>query len=128
MTEIATTLWDRATKALKGAEQLLEIDPNGVASRAYYAAFHAVSALFALESVSFNKHKAVEAAVHRDLVLAGRWTKELGADYSYLHRLRNTGDYGGQTHVSISDATQSIECAKRILKAVHQPHPAVFIK
>jgi uncharacterized protein (UPF0332 family) len=71
--EYARTEWDRALEPLAAATLLL---PHGgfdsAASRAYYAAFHAASALFALEGRTFTKHSALEAAVHRDLVKAER--------------------------------------------------------
>jgi len=68
----------------------------------YYAAFHAVTALFALEGKSFSKHTAVRAAVHGELVKTGRWPVELGASYNDLMSARHTGDYGGVNHVSKS--------------------------
>ena len=65
--------------ALRDANLLLA---NGgldsAASRAYYAAFHAVTALFGLEGRTFAKHSALEAAVHRDLVKTGKWASDLG--------------------------------------------------
>jgi len=45
MREFALTEWERAHKALVSARQLAESDPDSAASRAYYAAFHAVTAL-----------------------------------------------------------------------------------
>ena len=66
------TQWDRAVDAIRDADLLLANGGfDGAASRAYYAAFHAVTALFSLEGRIFTKHSAVEAAVHRDLVKAG---------------------------------------------------------
>ena len=70
------------------------MSPDAAASRAYYAAFYAVSALFALEECDFAKHSQVRAAVHRDLVKSGRWPTERGEDYSFILRLRETADYG----------------------------------
>ncbi|MBI3923169.1 MAG: HEPN domain-containing protein [Armatimonadetes bacterium] len=61
-------LWQRAQNALKSAEVLVGVSGDDAASRAYYAAFHAVSALFATRGQVFSKHTAVRAAVHRDLV------------------------------------------------------------
>lgn len=118
MSELAKALLERAETSLKGARALLGIDPDGSASRAYYSAFNAVSALFAERGRTFVKHKAVETAVHRDLVLAGIWPRDLGADYSFLHRLRDAGDYGGETHVSEESAAAAITAADRILDAV----------
>lgn len=118
MSELSEALFERAETSLKGARALLGIDHDGAASRAYYSAFNAVSALFAARGRTFVKHKAVETAVHRDLVLAGVWPRELGADYSFLHRLRDAGDYGGETHVSEESAGEAIAAAGRILDAV----------
>lgn len=64
-------------------------------SRAYYASFHAVSAMFAMQHKNFSKHTAVKAAVHRDLVNTGKWPKELG------------------------------EAAHRILKAIEKIYPEI---
>ena len=80
----AVDLWQRARQALATARNLVQSDPDAAASRAYHAAFYAVSAYFAGRECSFTKHSAVEAAVHRDLVKPGIWTPELGAAYSSL--------------------------------------------
>lgn len=93
------------------------------ASRAYDAAFHAVSALFAAEGTFFRKHSAVEAAVHRDLVRQGRFSQDLGRDYDELVRWRETGDYGGGLHVTGEEARASLDAARRVLDAVAREHP-----
>jgi uncharacterized protein (UPF0332 family) len=72
------------------------------------------------EGKTFSRHSALEAAVHRDLVRAKRWPENLGADFSYLRGLRETGDYGGGIHVSSEEAHKAIEAADRILAAVSQ--------
>jgi len=119
-------LWKRATKALVVARSVLELDSNAAASRAYYAAFYAVSALFLLRGDTFTKHSAVEAAVHRDLVKPGIWDQTLGKGYSLLHNLRNTGDYGCAQNVPSDKARQAVETASRILKAVTDMRPEAF--
>ena len=68
---MAEALWDRAKVALKVSRHCLSVSPDAAASRAYYAAFYAVSALLALGGRTFKKHSALEAAVHRDLVKPG---------------------------------------------------------
>ena len=94
MNLLAADLWERAKKALAVAKAVSTLDPDSAASRAYYAAFYAVSARFALEGKTFRKHSAVEAAVHRDLVKAGIWSTDLGQGYSRLSDTRSIGDYG----------------------------------
>ena len=122
----ALDYWTRAVQALKTAGLLSATDPDAAASRAYYAAFHAVSALFALRRVTFSRHTALEAAVHRDLVKTGQWSPDLGADFSFLLRLRATGDYGGAAHVSKEDAAEAVAASSHILGAVRDAHPAAF--
>lgn len=118
MNRDAESLWERAQRAARTASTLVEEDPDAAASRAYYAAFYAVSALFAKEDRFFSRHRAVEAAVHRDLVREGRWSQTLGKAYSSLRRLRSIGDYGTSQHVSARDAAGAVKNAEMILEAV----------
>jgi uncharacterized protein (UPF0332 family) len=126
MNEEATGFWERSLKTLLSAKLLLQADSDNSASRSYYAAFYAVSALFALRGRTFTKHSAVETAVHRDLVRPGHWPKELGAHYSSLLRLRARADYGVLEHASEDEAKEAIKAVERILRAVNEVHPDVF--
>lgn len=123
---VANDFWERALDALRVAQMVLETSPDSSASRAYYAAFYAVSAYFTLENRSFRKHTAVEAAVHRELVRPGIWPKQLGADYSALHELRGLGDYGVMEHVTPDDAREAVRLAENLLQTVVKLHPNVF--
>jgi uncharacterized protein (UPF0332 family) len=115
----------RAEQALKTAIRLAEEDPDGAVSRAYYAAFYAASALFANEGRTFTKHASLEAAIHRDLVKAGRWPISLGKDYTFLMDLRTTGDYGVELHATVLEAKDAFRRAENILKTakkiIHSP-------
>jgi uncharacterized protein (UPF0332 family) len=121
-------MWDRAVRSLRTAALLVEDDPDSAASRAYYAAFHAVSALFAVKGRSFTKHSAVQAAVYRELVHAGLWKVAQGKDYSFLVELRFTGDYGGAKRVGTDEAREAVRSARRILVAVRDAAPNVFVE
>ena len=125
MKEFADGEWDRAVRSLASSEQLLSTDPDSSASRAYYAAFHAVTALFAMQNQEFSKHAAVRSALHRDWINTGQWTANLGQDYDFLMDLRETGDYGGLRHVSADDARSALQSARRILAAVQTSCPAL---
>lgn len=118
MKEFAAVEWHRATTTPASAQKLAETDANSAASRAYYAAFHAVTALFALRGQSFSRHSAVRAAVHRELVRGGTWPAELGKTYDALLELRATGDYGGLQQVSPNGAMDAVAMARRVLDAV----------
>ena len=123
MKEFAAAEWERANRALASSRKLMDADPDSAASRAYYAAFHAVTALFALRGQTFSKHAALRAALHRDLVRAGHWQAELGRAYDFLMDMRETGDYGGLVQVSRDDARMTLEKASCILEAVRTTCP-----
>ena len=126
MNREAVDLWERAVEALRAARAVLPVSPDAAASRAYYAAFYAVSALFAGENRTFTRHAAVESAVHRDLVHEGRWAAELGASYTRLVKMRELGDYGGGRHVDAEEAARAIDAAEEIVRAVGTLHPEAF--
>jgi uncharacterized protein (UPF0332 family) len=121
--EYAAQSWFRARKELEIARAVLSLDPNSAANRAYYAGFHAVTALFALEGKSFSKHTTVRAAVHNELVKTGRWPVELGASYNDLMSARHIGDYGGLIHVSREEAEDAIAIAETVILAAHRLAP-----
>jgi uncharacterized protein (UPF0332 family) len=124
--EYVNALWQRAKESIRGAEALVDIDPNAAASRSYYAAFHAVSALFGIEGRVFKKHSEVLASVHRDLVHAGRWPLQLGAAFSHLNSQRRVGDYGAIGRISRDEAIVCVERAKQILEAVRRENQEAF--
>jgi hypothetical protein len=123
MTPEIKALWDRALRALKSARLMADSDPDGCASRAYYATFYAVSALLAFEGRTFRKHAALEAAVHRDLVKSGKWSTDVGAAYSHLAKTRMTADYGAVVRLTAKDAKIAIRNAALVIRAVRQVSP-----
>ena len=126
MNQEAAELWGRALQAFHTAKQIAETDPDAAAGRAYYAAFYAVSAFFALQGKTFSRHSALEIAISRDLVKAGHWSAELGKIYSFLLELRSTGDYGGAIHVSRDDIAKAVTGTRQILEAVSKSNPEQF--
>ena len=94
MNEFIRSQWAKSKRSLAAAEATLDTDPDSAASRAYYAAFHGVTAVLAGRGMEFTKHTAVRAALHRDLIQSGAIPADLGRDYDFLLDLRETGDYG----------------------------------
>ena len=118
MKEFIRSQWTKAMRSLAAAEATLDTDPDSAASRAYYAAFHGVTAVLASRGMEFTKHTAVRAALHRDLIQSGAISTNLGRDYDFLLDLRETADYGGVAEASLTSATKAIEKARTILSAL----------
>jgi len=90
------------------------------ASRAYYAAFYAASALLLNEGLDTSKHSGVIALVHQHFVKNGKLNREQGRNLNWLFELRNVGDYGVSLHVTQDDASRAVNIAKDFFEAVQQ--------
>lgn len=110
---------DRAMEATKAAQELFEKSYfDFAASRAYYAAFYAASALLLSEEMVFGKHSAVLGFIHKEFVSSGILSKVHGKNLNWLFELRGIGDYGVTLHVTHEDAERAIEVAIDFVKAV----------
>ena len=112
-------LWQRALDSLGASERLLADGyADFAASRAYYAAFYAASALLLSAGKRFSRHSGVIAHIHRHYVKAGRLPVEAGKTLDALSDLRHVGDYGGPVHVDAPTAERAIASARQFVEAV----------
>ena len=123
---VPTDLWERALKALRAARRDLREDPDGSASRSFYAATYAVEAFFLNEGRMLDSHGAVWDAVNQGLVRPGRWPGEFSDRFRLLKKRRDVGDYGGGAHVTPEGAAQAYDAALAFLRAVHAEYPDAF--
>jgi len=116
--EISANL-ERADTNLQVASELLDMGYYDVsASRAYYAAFYAASALLLNEGIDTSKHSGVIALIHQHFVKGGKLSKEQGRNLNWLFELRSVGDYGVSLHVDQNDARKAVDTAKEFFEAV----------
>ena len=116
--EISSNL-ERADTNLQVARELLEKEYYDVsASRAYYAAFYAASALLLNEGLDTSKHSGVIALIHQHFVKNGKLNKEQGRNLNWLFELRSVGDYGVSLHVTQRDAQRAVDIAEDFSVAV----------
>lgn len=116
--EITSNL-ERADTNLQIASELLEKGYYDVsASRSYYAAFYAASALLLNEGIDTSKHSGVIALIHQHFVKSGKLSKEQGRNLNWLFELRSVGDYGVSLHVGSDDARRAVGITETFLKAV----------
>ena len=83
---------ERAEQSIAAARQLLAGQfLDFAASRAYYAAFYAATALLLRENLELSKHSAVIALIHQKFVKTGKLDKEHGKRLNWLFELRGRG-------------------------------------
>ncbi len=85
------------------------------ASRAYYAAFYALTAVLLAEGLPFRKHGGAITSFHRHFVKTERLPESFGRDLRLLYELRLVGDYGETRHVPESEARKAISTAERFV-------------
>ena len=85
---------DKSNEANESATVLLERRQYAdCINRLYYAAFYALSAALAKRGLSYVKHAAVRASMHRDFVKIGLLSAEAGIIYNRLFEWRQKADY-----------------------------------
>jgi len=87
-------------------------------NRSYYAAFHAVRAVLALESVDFKRHKDVVAYFNKNYVATGKFDREIGRNLSRLQQIREKCDYNDYFIVALEDTEAQFKASKMIADAV----------
>jgi uncharacterized protein (UPF0332 family) len=90
------------------------------ASRAYYAAFYASSALLLSVEIDPSKHSGVIAAIHREFVKTGKLDKEQGKNLNWLFELRSVGDYGVIVHVLGGESARAVKIAEKYIQTIKQ--------
>lgn len=111
----------KARTTLGAARALLRDGyPADAVSRAYYAIFHAASALLADKGLAFSSHQAVIAAFGKEYAR----TKELDPQ---LHRYLRAGfedrqiaDYDATATVTVEEAEQLVDWAEEFLREAAQ--------
>jgi len=109
----------RAEESIAASGKLVEEGYfDFAASRAYYAAFYAVTASLLSEGAEFSKHSGVISAFHTKFIKTGKLDAKFGRDLRWLFELRGVGDYGQTEHVSKENAGKAIETAESLLQTI----------
>lgn len=117
--EIAANL-ERAAQSIEAARDLaIKGYYDFAASRAYYGAFYAATAVLLSEGIELSKHSGVIASIHQRFVKTGKLSKEHGKDLNWLFEMRSVGDYGGIAHVSQQQADHATEAAANFVDAIN---------
>ena len=107
---------EKAENRLKAAESLFELGYyDDVVSRAYYAVFHAVQALFLTEGEKAETHKGVLTLFSLLFIKTWRFRKEFGKYLSNLKDDRESGDYKVFSYIDEETAKNALVEAREFL-------------
>ena len=108
-----------AKEDLKSAEILLTADEyRGANNRAYYAIFHAVNAIHALDGNGYKRHKDAIANFNKQYVKTEIFPREIGRKISKAEEIRHASDYDDFYIASKSEADNLISIADEFIHLV----------
>jgi uncharacterized protein (UPF0332 family) len=111
----------KASRMLDGARSAFDAGfYEDAVSRAYYAAFHAISATLAVKQLSFSSHGQTLGAFNREIVSAGLVPKDAFRRLQRLFADRQTGDYSATKSIEQSNAESNIADAEWIVSQCRQ--------
>jgi uncharacterized protein (UPF0332 family) len=87
-------------------------------NRSYYALFHSIRAITALDHFDSSKHSGVIAFFNQHYVKTGVFDKELSKMIDSCYRLREKADYDDFYLVARDEAVQQLEKAKKIFQTI----------
>ncbi|MBQ6022543.1 MAG: HEPN domain-containing protein, partial [Clostridia bacterium] len=109
----------RAGELLKETAILIDFGAyNSAVNRAYYAAFHAMKAVEALDNFDAKRHIGVIQYFRQNYIKTGIFEKELSVITEQLQTARGDSDYNISVSFSQQDAKMYYAYAKKIVGAI----------
>ena len=85
---------ETAKNDLKSARALFAMeDYRGANNRAYYAIFHAINAVHAINGKAYKRHKDAVANFNKDYVKTSVFPREMGRKIGQAEEIRHASDY-----------------------------------
>ena len=112
---------EQAKENLEEAIALLDINKfKGASNRAYYAIFHAIKAILALEETDFKKHSSVIAYFNKNYINTEVFPKELGKRVSIARFFREKSDYVDFYIITKEECEEQIKTAEELIELVEK--------
>ncbi len=121
---------EHAFECLETARQIMALgDYKGAANRSYYAVFHAMRAVLALDMIDKKKHSGVISEFRRLYVKTGVFSREMSDIISNLFDIRTGSDYDDffiiakdDVEKQVADAGTFVENVKNYLDKKAEEH------
>lgn len=115
--ELRAIIGKATSKLMSARENYAAGFMDDASSRAYYAAFHAVSAVLFADGKAFSSHKQTLGAFNRDYIGPGLFPSEFSRLLTRLFENRQMGDYSIIKRIAPDAAYDDIHAAELILAA-----------
>ena len=111
----------RAKQDVSDAELCYQNNRYLVANnRAYYAIFHAIRSVLALEPIDFKRHKDVIAYFNKNYVNTGKFSKIIGRKIAQATQIREDSDYDDKFIADESKTMTQMNSAKEIVELIEK--------
>lgn len=110
---------EAAKEALESAKILMNANSYKAANnRAYYAIFHAVNAVHALNGAAYKRHKDALANFNKEYVKTEIFPRTLGRRIGMAEEIRHASDYDDFYIAVKSEVEELISTAEELIQAV----------
>lgn len=117
--EISKARFDHAKECLQDAKLLLTGESyRSAATRAYYAIFHAMRAVLALDGVDMKHHSGIISEFRKRYIKTGVFNTSLSGIISELSSVREGSDYNDFFIVSKAETIQQVQAAEEFLTEI----------
>ena len=110
---------ETAKSDLKSAEVLLNAgEYRGANNRAYYAIYHAISAIHALNGKSYKRHKDSLGNFNKEYIKMGIFPRTLGRRIAEAEEIRHASDYDDFYIATKEEAEEQIMTADELTRLI----------
>ena len=110
-----------AKSDLNSAKLLLDADEyRGANNRAYYAIYHAISAVHALAGKAYRRHKDALSNFNKDYIHTEVFPKEYGRRIAEAEEIRHASDYDDFYVATKAEVEKQIETAVKLTELIEQ--------
>lgn len=119
LTDLSNYRLEQAERCIKSARLLAaDGDYKGAANRSYYAIFHCMKGVLALEGMDFSKHSGVSAYFRKQYIKTGIFDIELSDIIGEAFDIRNDSDYDDYYVISKEDVNEQIGNAEKFYSII----------
>ncbi|MCM1188618.1 MAG: HEPN domain-containing protein [bacterium] len=112
---------ETAESDLRVAKLLIQSKEYRTANnRAYYAIFHAISAVHALDEKAYKRHKDAIGNFNKDYIKTEIFPRDIGRKISRAEEIRHASDYDDFYIADKRETQELVEAAEELIKMVEE--------